>query len=346
MTTINAQTLRAYTQAILQGHGVAEDCARITADCLVDAELIGVATHGVSRLAIYLDRIKAGVVARDNQVRIVRESPSALVVDAGNTLGMPAAKFTMDACIQRASQTGCCFAAVRNSNHFGTAGYFARMAAQQGMVGVCATNLTGKIAPHGAAEPYMGTNPIAVAVPGTQGPVALDMAPSVVALGKLILAQKLGQSIPLGWALDREGNPTTDPAEGRRGSLLPIGGPKGSGMAILVDILCGVLSGGAFGPHLHDLYGDMEHPQQVCHFIGAIDVSHFLPLDDFCRGVEQMRGEIKQLRPAQGVEEILLPGERGQRSRTKKLEQGISLPDEVWRELVRYGDACGVPAPL
>ena len=122
------------------------------------------------------------------------------------------------------------------------------------MIGFACTNLKGKIAPFGSAEPYMGTNPISVAAPSDDLPVVLDMAPSVVALGKLILAQKLGKSIPEGWALDKDGRPTTDPAAGRAGSLVPIGGAKGSGLAIMVDVLCGILSGGPYGPHLHDLY--------------------------------------------------------------------------------------------
>ena len=345
MKQIKPETLRSYCAAVLQGYGVETGCAQTVADCLVDADLCGVSTHGVSRLAIYLERLKAGVVEKGNRIHIEKESPAALVVDAGNTLGMPAAKFAMERCIEKASDAGACFATVKNSNHFGMASYYTKMAAARGMIGICATNLTGKIAPFGAAEPYMGTNPISVAAPAVGDPVVLDMAPSVVALGKLILAQKLGSPIPLGWALDKEGKPTTDPAEGRKGSLVPIGGPKGSGIAIIVDILCGILSGGKFGPHLHDLYGDMEHPQEVGHFIGVIDVAHFVDVDDFRRGVAQMRSEIKALRPAEGVEEIFMPGERSLNRRKKNLEQGIALPDEVFQELVSYGRGCGVAFP-
>ena len=345
MKQVKPENLEAFCLDILKKHGVESQCAQTVAHCLVDADLCGISTHGVSRLAIYLERLDAGVVSKENRITIERESPAALVVNAGNSLGMPAAKFTMEKCIEKAREAGCCFATVKNSNHFGAAAYYTRLAAEQGMVGICAANLTSKIAPYGASEPYMGTNPISIASPGEEGAVVLDMAPSVVALGKLIMAQKLGKPIPEGWALDKDGHPTTDPAEGRKGSLLPIGGPKGSGLAIMIDILCGVLSGGKFGPHLHDLYGDMQNSQEVGHFIGAIDISHFVEVDTFRSGVAQMRREIKSLRPAEGVSEIFMPGEGSDNRCKKNLEQGISLPDEIFGELLAIGKACGAVFP-
>lgn len=345
MKQVKAEMLETYCFDILKRHGVEPGCAQTVARCLVDADLYGISTHGVSRLAIYLKRLDAGVVEKGNHIRIEKESAAALVIDAGNSLGMPAAEFAMRHCMEKAADAGCCFATVKNSNHFGAAAYYTRIAAAHGMIGICLANLGPKIAPYGAAEPYMGTNPISIAAPGATGPVVLDMAPSVVALGKLILAQKLGRQIPQGWALDKDGNPTTDPAEGRAGSLLPIGGPKGSGLAILVDIFCGVLSGGAFGPHLHDLYGDLQNPQGVGHFIGAIDISHFVNVDDFCRGVAQMKQEIKALRPAQGFEEIQLPGEGGENRKKQNLKNGICLPDEIFAELLSLGQSCGAVFP-
>ena len=271
MPRFEASALRGYCVSVLTASGVERSCAEAVADALIDAELTGVSTHGVSRLAVYMQRMDAGVMSRENNIRIVRESTSTLVVDAGNSLGAAAAKFAMERCIAKAKETGCCFASVHSSNHFGTAAYYTRLAAAQDMIGFACTNLKGKIAPFGSAEPYMGTNPISVAAPSDDLPVVLDMAPSVVALGKLILAQKLGKSIPEGWALDKDGRPTTDPAAGRAGSLVPIGGAKGSGLAIMVDVLCGILGGGPYGPHLHDLYV-MDEPQGVSHFLGAIDI--------------------------------------------------------------------------
>lgn len=342
MLVFSANTLRSYCKDVLICSGVDTGCAADVADVLVDADLTGVATHGVSRLTIYMERMSAGVVSRRNCIRILTESPAALSIDAGNTLGAPSAKFAMEHCIAKAANAGCCFATVRNSNHFGAAAYYTKLAAKSGMIGFACTNLTGKIAPYGSAEPYMGTNPISVAVPSAGTPIVLDMTPSVVALGKLILAQKLGQSIPEGWALDSEGNPTTDPAAGRAGSLIPIGGPKGSGMAIMVDILSGILSGARFGPHLGDLYADMEHPQGVGHFVGAIDVKHFLDPASFTASVSQMSKEIKSLRCAQGVEEIMLPGERSLNKKAQQLKTGIRLPEQVVAELAALGQPYGL----
>ncbi|MBQ9720164.1 MAG: Ldh family oxidoreductase [Oscillospiraceae bacterium] len=333
--------LKDYCEKLMTARGVDPDCAETVADMLLDAELTGVGTHGVSRLAIYLERVERGLVSRHNEAKILRESPSALAIDAGNSLGAVGAKFAMEACIRKARGTGCCFATVKNSNHFGAAAYYTRMAAAQGMIGFCCTNLTAKIAPHGAAEPCMGTNPISVAVPSGGFPVVLDMTPSVVALGKLILAQKLGKDIPLGWALDRDGKPTTDPAAGRAGSLIPIGGPKGSGLALMVEVLSGILSGAGTATHLHDLY-EFDAPQGVGHFMGAIDVSKFLDLDAFRAGVDTMSDEIRGLKLAEGADEVLLPGERSARSAAEKAKTGIDVPEPVCAELNELGEAYGM----
>ena len=341
MRTFSPETLGTYCKNVLTASGVDEGCALAVSEALIDADLTGVGTHGVSRMSIYMERLGKGLVSKDNHIRIEKEGPSAVVIDAGNTLGAPSAKFAMETCIGKAAETGCCFATVKHSNHFGTAAFYTKMAAKQGMIGFACTNLTGKIAPFGSADPFMGTNPISVAVPSGEKPVVLDMTPSVVALGKLILAQKLGKPIPLGWALDREGKLTTDPAEGRKGSLIPIGGPKGSGMAIIVEILSGILSGAGCAPELHDLY-EFDAPQGVGHFMGAIDVNHFMDLDTFRERVSAMTAQIKGLRKAEGVTEILMPGERGLAQAEANMRNGISIPDQVYEELNALGRPYGL----
>ena len=341
MPVFRPETLRQYCRDVLAASGVDAGCAETVADVLVDADLSGVSTHGVSRMAIYMERMDKGLVSRDNNIRILQEAPSSVVVDAGNSLGAAAAKFAMEVCIRKARETGCCFAAVRGSNHFGAAGYYARLAANAGQIGFCCTNLRGKIAPFGSSEPFMGTNPIALAAPSHGDPFVLDMTPSVVALGKLILAQKLGKSIPLGWALDPDGKPTTDPSAGRAGSLVPIGGAKGSGLAMAVDILSGILTGAGYGPHLHDLYA-FDAPQGVGHFIGAIDISHFLDLEAFRTGMDTFASEIKGLKKAEGVQEILLPGERSARCARENQTNGINVPDQVYEELCALGKPYGL----
>ena len=341
MRTFDPEELGTYCKNILTASGVDEECARTVAEVLIDADLTGVSTHGVSRMSIYMERLGKGLVSKTNNIRIEQEGPSSVVIDAGNTLGAPSAKFAMETCIRKAAETGCCFATVKHSNHFGTAAFYTKMAAEHGMIGFTCTNLTGKIAPFGSADPFMGTNPVSVSAPSNGKPVVLDMTPSVVALGKLILAQKLGQSIPLGWALDKDGKPTTDPAEGRKGSLIPIGGPKGSGIAIIVEILSGILSGAGCAPELHDLY-EFDAPQGVGHFMGAIDVSHFLDLQAFKDAVSSMTAQIKGLRKAEGFTEILMPGELELNRAEANRQNGITLPDQVCDELNALGKPYGL----
>ena len=341
MYRFSADALRNFCRDVLAASGVDADCALTVANSLVDAELTGISTHGVSRMAIYMERMEKGVMSRGSNVKIVKESPSAVVIDGGNTLGAVTAKLAMETCIRKARESGCCFAAVRGSNHFGTAGYYTRMAAAQDMIGFACTNLTGKIAPFGSAEPFMGTNPIAICAPSNGLPFLLDMTPSVVALGKLILAQKLGQEIPLGWALDADGKPTTDPAAGRKGSLVPIGGPKGSGLAMAVDILSGILTGAGYGPHLHDLY-EFDAPQGVGHFLGAVDIAHFIDVSSFKSMMDTFADEIRHLRKADGADEITLPGERSLRKLAENSVKGISLPDAVYQELTLLGKPYGL----
>lgn len=341
MYRFSADVLRTYCRDVLAASGVDADCAFAVADMLVDADLTGISTHGVSRMAIYMERMEKGVMSRKNNIQITKESPSAVVIDGGNTLGAATAKFAMETCIRKARETGCCFAAVHGSNHFGAAGYYTKMAAAQDMIGFACTNLTGKIAPFGSAEPFTGTNPISICAPSNGLPFLLDMTPSVVALGKLILAQKLGQEIPLGWALDADGKPTTDPAAGRKGSLIPIGGPKGSGIAMAVDILSGVLTGAGYGPHLHDLY-EFDAPQGIGHFMGAIDIAHFIDVESFKSMMDTFADEIRHLKKADGVDEITLPGERSLRKAEENAVKGISLPDTVYQELVSLGKPYGL----
>lgn len=344
MRTFSAEGIRNYSVAVLTAEGVAEDCARDVADLLIDADLTGVSTHGVSRLAIYVQRVRAGLIAKERSVHVVRESPAALVIDAGNAFGAVGAKFAMERCIQKAGESGCCFAVVNHSNHFGAAAYYTRMAAEADMIGFACTNVTGKIAPHGSKTAFLGTNPFSVAAPSNGDPFLLDMTPTVVALGKLITAQKLGRSIPLGWALDEEGNPTTDPAKGRRGSLIPIGGPKGSGMAMAVDILAGILSGAGYSRYLHDLY-TLDDPQGVGHFMGAIDISHFVDISAFKSMLSEYMDDIRHLEKADGAQEIRIPGQRGCEARRENLKRGIALPDAVCQELEELGRPHGIALP-
>ena len=346
--TIKTENLFMYCKTLFEKVGVPEDEASINADNLVDADLMGVESHGVSRMPIYLKRIRMGAVHPCSELRVVSDCPGTAVIDACNSMGAVVAVKAMELALQKAKRTGISFVVVKNSNHYGTAAYHARLALQQDMIGFTATNGAARMAPWGGKTPFFGTNPFAVAVPADkERPIVADMATSVVALGKVILAAKNNLPIPLGWALNQFGAATTVAKEVYDGKVigtpLPFGGAKGSAIALLIDILSGVLAGGTFGPHIKDMYADFEEPTGISHLFGAIHIESFLPIDQFKAGIDKLIGEIKQTSPADGVDEIFLPGEIEQRKKEQRLREGVSISEAVLKELRQEGDRCGIP---
>ncbi|MGE4284331.1 MAG: Ldh family oxidoreductase [Clostridia bacterium] len=343
---INWEDLRTYCQKLIMTQGVSEEEALIVADSLVDADLCGVESHGVSRMTIYMKRLETGVVNREFEAKAEQEYPASIALNACNSMGMVVGVYAMNRCIEKAKENGCCFITVKNSNHYGMASYFVKLATEANMVGVTGTNAPPNIAPWGSPKTYVGTNPLAIGVPTNGEPMILDMAPSVVAMGKVILAAKLGKDIPLGWALTKEGKPTTNAAEGAKGSVVPIGGPKGYGLSLFMDVLCGILSGAQFGPHLNNMWNDFENPQDVGHIFCAIDISKFVEVDQFKARMEQMVSEIKALPKSEGVSEIFVPGEIEQRRRKERKANGIDLSDVVYEELRGLGEKFGVDCTI
>ena len=340
----NWEQLRSYCQKLIMTQGVSEDEAFIIADNLVDADLCGVESHGVSRMLIYMKRLETGVVSKKLEVRVEQEHPASLALNACNSMGMLAGKYAMERCIEKAKVSGCCFVTVNNSNHYGMSAYYLNMPAAANMVVFTSTNAPPNIAPWGSFQAYMGTNPIGISVPRRNAePIVLDMAPSIVAMGKVILAAKLGQDIPEGWALTKDGRATTNAKEGMEGTVLPIGGPKGYGLALFVDILTGILSGAQFGPHLNNMWNDFENPQNVGHVFCTIDISKFVDIDVFKNRIEQMVSEIKALPKNPGTEEIFLPGEIEQRRRIQRKADGLELSGIVYEELKGLGEKYSVP---
>ena len=308
MPRFEASALRGYCVSVLTASGVERSCAEAVADALIDAELTGVSTHGVSRLAVYMQRMDAGVMSRENNIRIVRESTSTLVVDAGNSLGAAAAKFAMERCIAKAKETGCCFASVHSSNHFGTAAYYSRRMAERGCLGFCASLAGPTMAPFGGMDLLLGTNPFSIAFPGGKLTFCADMASSATAKGKIRIYAQKGLSIPLGWALDENGNDTTDPAAAIKGILLPMAGHKGYALAMAVDALCGLLSGAALSGESTSVFQGSQ-PANTGHFMAAVDIGHFLDVDDFARRAEDWFNTIRTSRTRPGFSRILIPGE-------------------------------------
>jgi len=335
---IDPDKLRLFCTELMMKEGLSREDAYVCADNLVDADLSGVESHGVSRITNYMKRIRTGVVAHSGGPIIMQEYPGSLAIDGNNQMGMVTGKFTMDRCIEKAKENGSCFATVNHSNHFGTASYYSRMAAEKGCIGICGTNAPPNIAPWGSSQKFMGTNPIAISTPTSTDPITLDMAPSVVAMGKIILAAKLGKPIPEGWVLDKDGNPCTDPVVGQYGTLIPIGGPKGSGIAIFMEILCGILSGAQYGPHINHFWQDFEHPQDVGHFFCAIDISKFTDYDTYIRRLDEFVGEIKGLPLAKGYSAIFMPGEIEVNKRKDRNQNGIDMSENVYGELKALAD--------
>jgi LDH2 family malate/lactate/ureidoglycolate dehydrogenase len=336
---IQWQPLRDYCQKLFERQEMPSNEAFLVADSLVEADLSGVESHGVSRMPIYMKRIEARVVSNVCRLVIEKEYPASIVVNACNSMGIVAGVKAMELAMRKAKENGVAFVTVNNSNHFGMAAYFTKKALKEDMIAFAATNAPSTMAPWGGIQPYMGTNPFAAAVPtATELPVILDMATSVVAMGKIILAAKKGEKIPTGWAINKDGVATTDPQEALAGSVLPFGGPKGYAIALLIDILCGILSGATFGPHLNNMFQDFNNPQGIGHCFCALDISKFTDVEVFKRRMDQMIREIKQSPRAQPTGEIFMPGELEQRKAEIRRRQGIPVPAVVFAELSRLGE--------
>ena len=343
---VNWEALRELGAALMQKEGMSEHDAFVCADNLVDADLAGVESHGVSRLTNYMKRLRTRVVDPVGVPVPVKEYPASLYIDGKNAMGMVVGEYAMHRCMEKAKETGCCFAATHHSNHFGMAAYYSMMAAREGFIGFCSTNAPPNLAPWGSSQKYMGTNPFCVAAPTKGDPVVLDMAPSIVAMGKIILAAKLGQKIPEGWVVDKDGNPTTDPVVGQYGTLLPIGGPKGSGIAIFVEILCGLLAGAVCGPHINNFWQDFENPQNVGHVFCAIDIEKFCGKEYFLDAIESLVAELKGLPKTPGTTEIFMPGEIENKRRAARKAEGIQMSDSVYQELKVLAEQYRIPFTL
>lgn len=349
--TIKAELLLKYCQELFEKAGMPKDEAYINADNLVDADLTGVESHGVSRMPIYLKRIRLSATNPCCDLRIISESPGTAVLDACNSMGAAASVKAMQLAIEKARLTGISFITVKNSNHYGTAAYHAKLALEHNMIGFTATNGCARMAPWGGKDPFFGTNPFAVAVPtGQHLPIVADMATSVVALGKVILAAKNNLPIPLGWALNKLGEETTIAKEVYDGKVigtaLPFGGAKGSAIALLIDVLSGVLAGSTYGPQIKDMYDDFDEPTTISHLFGAINVAAFIPVSEFKTNMDAIISDIKNVTPAKGIDEIFLPGEIELRKKAKRLAEGITISDAVLDDLRKEGETAGIPFNL
>lgn len=313
---------------VLNRLDVSYEDALDTAEAILSADLRGVESHGILRFPTYVKRIKLGLIKAKPNIRVLRESKTMALLDADSGLGQVSAKRAMELCIGKAKESDVAIVGVRNSNHVGIGAHYAMMALKENMIGVFATNTAALMAPYGGCEPILGTNPFAIAIPaGEEMPIVLDMSTSVVPRGKIEVALREGKEIPEGWAIDADGNPTTDPQKALEGALLPLGGPKGYGLSIVVDILSGLLMGSSYGREIKSMFTDFTKPMGVGHLTMAIRVESFMPIGEFKKKVDGYVRAIKGSKRAKGVGEILLPGERGYRLMEERLRNGIPLSD-------------------
>ena len=327
-----------WTGCVLAALGVSEGDARLGADTLVHADLRGVHSHGVQRLPSYAARLEDGTMVADARPEVVYRTATTAVIDAHRAMGQVAAHAAMELALESAAEAGQGSVAIRDSTHCGALAYFAMMAPPAGCIGFAVTNAGMNMLPWGGQTKMVGNNPLAYAVPTGRGfPLVLDMATSVVAGGKLDVAILRGESIPEGWALGPDGQPTTDPTVGRGGSLLPIGGPKGYGLAVVLDILSGVLAGGRFGQGLG--------APGSSHFVQALRIDAFSPADEFLERMGALVDQIHACPRAPGVDRIYLPGEIEHELSERRQEEGIPLPTSLASELAALSSKLGV-SPL
>lgn len=343
-----AERLREWTEEILRSIGVERDDAALFTDSMIEANLRGVDTHGITRiLCVYVERIERGVMSAKTRLDVVRDKPSTVLIDCHNSIGQVGAAKAMAMTIGKAAVTGVAFSAVRHSNHYGMAAYWAMQALPQGMIGFSSTNAPAAMAPTGGRTALFGTNPLAVAIPAAKElPVVLDMATTVVARGRINLYAKQDKPLEAGWAFDERGVPTTDPHAALKGLLAPIGGYKGYGIALAIDFLCGILTGSNYGAHFPGFLADnMTEPTDVGSVFAAVNVESFMDLAEFTATIDRAIGEVKTSAKAEGAARIYIPGEIEFETKAQRLVTGIPIPDSVVEDFVALGRRLGVPFP-
>lgn len=323
---VSVSSIRDISQAILRASGVPDSHAAVIADTIVYAHIRGKHTHGLGRVSIYLRKIRDGLMTADTPLEVLRDDGAVYHVDAHHGFGQVAAADAMEHAIEKARAFGIGFALVKDSNNFGTAGYFTKLAADNHMAGLVFANSAPAIAPTGGHKSLFGTNPLSMAFPTAQPdcPFIFDMATSVAARGKIRLAAKNGTPIPEGWALDAQGQPTTDAEAALEGSMVPIGGYKGVGLSMMIDVLAGMLSGAAFAGDVKGLNHKTEL-SRYGHAMIAIDITKFMDWETYLERVSYFTGRVHEY----GGE---LPGEHSYQTAVKNTRQ-VDIPDKQAKEI-------------
>jgi len=359
---IPAESLRSFCRRVLVTLQVPPEDARITAEVLVEADLRGVDSHGVARLRFYTQNLRKGVMRADAKPWVVHETPTTALLDGNGGLGQPVSYMAMRMAIEKARGHFLGFVSVRNSNHYGIAGYYAMMALAEEMIGLSTTNSLLMVLPTFGRDAKLGTNPIALAVPaGQEKPYVLDMATATAPRGKVEIYERLGKPIPLSWATDETGVATDNAAlvlrnlnERRGGGLLPLGGAeedtgghKGYGLALAVEIFSGVLAGAAYSDLVYpsDAQGK-PLPSNLGHFFGAMRIDGFRPKEEFKTDMDDLLRRMKEAPKAEGHERIYIHGEKEYEQYELRERQGIPLNTKVAQDLCAIASELGLPQPF
>jgi LDH2 family malate/lactate/ureidoglycolate dehydrogenase len=354
---VPVETLRDFTFRVFRGLGVPEEDARICAEVLIASDLRGIESHGVGRLKMYYDRIRQGILSPITRFEIAKESPATAVVDGHHGMGHVIAYRSMELAINKARGYGLGAVAVRNSSHFGIAGYYALMAAREGMIGLSFTNARPSVAPTFSVEPLLGTNPIAFACPTDEPfPFCFDAATSIAQRGKIEVLAREGKSTPAGWVIDRQGKLGTDTKAILAGipqglyAMLPLGGKgeemgghKGYGLAVCVEILCAALQRGAF---LKDLSGfdeeERPRPHQLGHFFLVLDIEHFVPLPEFKRTAGEILRALRAAEVSSDAKRIYTAGEKAYLREQRIRKEGVPVNPNLRNNLHTMAEALGL----
>ncbi len=352
---VTETSLRNFTKDVFLAMGCADEHALLAADILLRADLRGIDSHGVARLIGYVRLWEKQRINTRPNIRIAHETPTTATVDGDAGLGLVVAPYAMQVAMQKARQYGSGWVAVRNSNHFGIAGYHALLAVEKDMIGIAMTNASPLVAPTYSTERLLGTNPVCYAFPaGKYPPVVIDMATSAAANGKLEIAQRAGQQVPEGWLQDAQGNSTTNPhALKSGGALLPLGSTaaqgshKGFGLAAIVDLLSGVLPGANYGPWVPPFVAFLDPAanapgQGIGHFVGAMRIDGFRPAEEFKAHIDNWIERFKAARTIEADQHVIIPGEPELQAEQERRANGIPLAEAVMNDLNALADKFGL----
>ena len=345
---VRSEDLGEFIGRLFKKAGMDEVAASVTADCLVKTNLWGIDSHGVLRVPVYIRRVQKGAINPRPEVKAVIDSdgPVALL-DGDGGMGFVSGVAGMEKAIQQAQKYGIGLTVLRNSNHFGAAALYTRMAAEKDLIGIAMTNVIPNIGMKGNKKPSVGNNPIAMAAPLTGDfPFVLDISLSSVAGGKLLLAAKKGEKIPKDWAVTKDGEETDDPQKGFDGFLLPTGLHKGYGLALFVDLITGVLSGGPFLQELRSMYKHPDDPSQTTHTFICIDPSFFMPMEEYYQRVTEWARMVHATPMTKEGETQVIPGEIEFNLENERREKGIPLPPKLVEEFHELAAELDVPWTL